>query len=50
VKVEIILYAFTVYVGVILAVVLFGDEKRAKRAQDALHELLSVIRKNGSGK
>ena len=47
---EIILYVFTVYVGVVLAVLLFGDEKRAKRAQYALHELLSLIKKNGSDK
>ena len=47
---QIILYAFTVYVGVVLAVLLFGDEKHAKRAQYALHELLSPIKKNGAGK
>jgi len=48
--VEIILDAFTVYVGVVLAVLLFGDEKHAERAQRALQELLGLIKKNGAGK
>ena len=47
---QIILYAFTVYVGVVLAVLLFGDEEHAKRARYALRELLSLIKKNGAGK
>lgn len=41
---EIILYAFTVYVGVVLAVLLFGDNEHAERAQRALQELLSLIK------
>jgi hypothetical protein len=57
VKVEIILYAFTVYVGVVLAVLLFGDNEHAERAQRAWQELLSLIKdllglinKNGADK
>ena len=44
---EIVLCTFTVYVGVIIAVVLFGSDKRAKRAERVLLELLSVIKRNG---
>lgn len=41
---EIILYAFTVYVGVVLVVLLFGDKEQAERAQRALQELLSLFK------
>ena len=41
---EIILYAFTGYVGVVLAVLLFGNKEHAERALRALQELLSLIK------
>lgn len=47
---EIILYTLTVYVGVVIAVVLFGSDKRSKRAERVLRELLVVIKRNGAGK
>ena len=47
---EIILYALTVYVGVVVAVVLFGSDERSKRAERVLRELLAVIKRNGAGK
>jgi hypothetical protein len=50
VKVEIVLYAFTIYVGVALAVLLFGDKEHAERAQRALQELLGLIKRNGVDK
>lgn len=47
---HIVLYAFTGYVGVVLTVVLFGSDKRSERAERVLRELLSVIKRNGTGK
>ena len=40
---EILLYTLTVYVGVVIAVALFGSDERAKRAERVLQELLNVI-------
>ena len=37
---KIILYTLTVYVGVVIAVVLFGSDERSKRAERVLRELL----------
>lgn len=47
---QIVLYTFTVYIGLVITVVLFGSDKRSRRAERILRELLSVIRKNGAGK
>ena len=47
---EIILYTLTVYVGVVIAVVLFGSDERSKRAERVLRELLVVIKRNGASK
>ena len=47
---EIFLYAITVYVGVVIAVTLFGSDERSKRAERVLQELLNVIKRNGAGK
>ena len=47
---QVMFYAFTVYAGVVLAVVLFGNDKRSKRAERVLRELLSVIKKSGPDK
>jgi hypothetical protein len=46
--VQIVLYVFTGYVGVVLAVTLFGSDKRSRRAERALRELLGVFKKTGS--
>jgi hypothetical protein len=48
--VQIVFYAFTVYVGVVLTVVLFGNDNRSQRAERVLRELLSVIKKSGADK
>ena len=44
---EIVLYVFAAYVGIALAVLLFGPDERAERAERALKELLGLIKKNG---
>jgi hypothetical protein len=48
--VEILLDTLTVYVGVVIAVVLFGSDERSKRAERVLHALLNVFSRNGAGK
>jgi hypothetical protein len=48
--VEILLYALTAYLGVVIAVALFGTGERSERAERVLRELLNVIKQNGVGK
>jgi hypothetical protein len=48
--VEIVIYAFTFYVGVVIVVALFGNDVRSKRAERVLRELLNVFKKIGTGR
>jgi hypothetical protein len=48
--VDVVLYTFTLYVGVILAVALFASDNRSQRAERVLRDLVSLIKKNGADK
>jgi hypothetical protein len=47
---QIVLYIFTAYVGLAMAIVLFGNDKRSRRAERVLRMLLSVFTKSGPHK